>query len=531
MMEIHPNFKYDIYMIDISEHLPILVIIIPLISAIIIPIVGQFNRLFSWYITVMVTFVSFLISYVLLNNVLNSGRISYWLGGWKPPWGIEYVLDYLNVYILLIVSFIAFIVALYAKLSVEKEIEEHKITTFYSVYMLFVTGLMGIILTGDLFNLYVFIEISSLSAYTLVAVGRKREALIASYNYLILGTIAATFILVGIGYLYMMTGTLNIADLREKLSVHYGSNVVATAFAFFTVGLSLKLALFPLHIWLPNAYTNAPSVVSAIMAATSTKVGAYVLLRIMFTVFAVEINLQIVPITKILLTLSSVAIIAGSVLAISQTNIKRMLAYSSVGQIGYIVLGAALINETAMMGSLIHIFNHAIMKGTLFLVAGTVVYKTGIEDIDGLKGLGKKMPYSMAAFTIASLSMIGFPLTVGFISKWYIAVGAINASRWYFVPVILLGSILTAIYFWRIIENIYFKKADSEIQHLEKSAPPHQQSKNHTMQFETRTRDDAPIGMLVPTLLLAGLCIIFGIAAFVPVSLADMAASMLFGKM
>ena len=179
----------------------------------------------------------------------------------------------------------------------------------------------------------------------------------------------------------MMTGTLNIADLREKLSVHYGSNVVATAFAFFTVGLSLKLALFPLHIWLPNAYTNAPSVVSAIMAATSTKVGAYVLLRIMFTVFAVEINLQIVPITKILLTLSSVAIIAGSVLAISQTNIKRMLAYSSVGQIGYIVLGAALINETAMMGSLIHIFNHAIMKGTLFLVAGMVFYKTGIEDI------------------------------------------------------------------------------------------------------------------------------------------------------
>ena len=211
MMEIHPNFKYDVYMIDISEHLPILVIIIPLISAIIIPIVGQFNRLFSWYITVMATFVSFLISYVLLNNVLNSGRISYWLGGWKPPWGIEYLLDYLNVYILFIVSFIAFIVALYAKLSVEKEIEEHKITTFYSVYMLFVTGLMGIILTGDLFNLYVFIEISSLSAYTLVAVGRKREALIASYNYLILGTIAATFILVGIGYLYMMTGTLNLS--------------------------------------------------------------------------------------------------------------------------------------------------------------------------------------------------------------------------------------------------------------------------------------------------------------------------------
>ena len=170
------------------------------------------------------------------------------------------------------------------------------------------------------------------------------------------------------------------------------------------------------------------------------------------------------------------------------------------------------------------------MKGTLFLVAGMVVYKTGIEDIAGLKGMGNKMPYSMAAFTIASLSMIGVPLTVGFVSKWYIAIGAINASRWYFVPVILLGSILTAIYFWRIIENIYFKKADSEIQHLEKSAP-HQQFKSETMQFETRMLDDAPLGMLLRPVLLAGLCIIFGIAAFVPVSLADMAASMLFGKM
>ena len=516
-------------MIDISAHLPILVILIPLISAVIIPVVGQINRLFSWYIAVGVTFITFLISFELLINVQNLGSISYWLGGWKPPWGIEYVLDYLNAYILLIISFIAFIVALYAKKSIQKEIEEHKITIFYSVYMLFVTGLMGIVLTGDLFNLYVFIEISSLSAYTLVAVGRKREALIASYNYLILGTIAATFILLGIGYLYMMTGTLNIADLREKLIVHYGSNVIVTAFAFFTVGISLKLALFPLHIWLPNAYTNAPSVVSTIMAATSTKVGAYILLRTMFTIFTVEFDLQSIHVTKILLVLSSVAIIVGSVMAISQTNIKRMLAYSSVGQIGYIVLGAALLNEIAMIGSLIHILNHAIMKGTLFLVVGMIVYKTGIENIAGLKGMGKKMPYSMAAFTIASLSMIGVPLTVGFVSKWYISIGAINADRWYLVLVILFSSLLTAIYFWRIIENIYFKKADSEIQNVDQSTQLIKPSKDYDMKLQAFKQDDAPLGMLLPTLLLAGLCIIFGIAAFVPISLAEKAAIMLLG--
>lgn len=516
-------------MTDITEHLPVLVILIPLLAALIIPLAGRLNRLYSWYITVAATFVSLLISFALLDRVLNTGRISYWMGGWQPPWGIEYVVDYLNVFILLIVAFIAFMVSLYARRSVEKEIAEHKITTFYSVYMLFIAGMMGIILTGDLFNLYVFIEISSLAAYTLIAVGRKRDALMASYNYLILGTIAATFILLGIGYLYMVTGTLNMADLRELLPALYESKVVLTAFAFFTVGLSLKLALFPLHIWLPNAYTHAPSVVSAIMAATSTKVGAYVLLRIMFTVFKVEFLLEVVPVTKILLVLSSIAIIAGSVLAISQTNIKRMLAYSSVGQIGYIVLGAALVNQTAMTGSLIHILNHAIMKGALFLVVGAVVYKTGIEDISGLRGMGKKMPFSMAAFTIAALSMIGVPLTVGFVSKWYIAIGALSAGMWYFVPVILLSSLLTAVYFWRIIESIYFKDVETEPHTADNQEIGIAQPAFSNPHSTIRNRDDAPLGMLIPILILAGLCIFFGMAAFLPVSVAEKAASMLLG--
>ena len=518
---------------NISDHFPVLVIVIPLTSAFIIPIIGKFNRLYSWYITVAVTFLSVSISLALLNRVKNTGRISYWLGGWQPPWGIEYAVDYLNAFVLLVVSFIAFIVSLYAKQSVEKEIAENNITIFYSVFMLFVTGLMGTILTGDIFNLYVFIEITSLAAYTLIAIGRKRDALIAGYNYLIIGTIAATFILLGIGYLYMMTGTLNMADLRERLPALYESDVVLTAFAFFTVGLSLKLALFPLHTWLPNAYTHAPSVVSAIMAATSTKVGAYAMLRIMFTVFKVEFDLQVVPVTKIFLVLSSVAIIAGSVLAITQTNIKRMLAYSSVGQIGYIVLGAALANQTAMTGSLLHILNHAIMKGALFLVVGTVVYKTGIEDIAGLRGKGREMPYSMAAFTIAALSMIGVPLTVGFVSKWYIVVGALNTGMWFFVPVILLSSLLTAVYFWRIIQSIYFEKAESGTRKEENPVVPLLPipSEIHTPHFEIRSSDDGPLGMLIPTLLLAGLCIFFGIAASIPVSVAEKAASLLLGGM
>ena len=308
----------------------------------------------------------------------------------------------------------------------------------------------------------------------------------------------------------MVTGTLNMADLRELLPELYDSTVVRTAFAFFTVGLSLKIALFPLHVWQPNAYTHAPSVVSAIMAATATKVGAYVLLRIMFTVFTVEFDLQVVPVTKILLVLSAIAIIAGSLLAIAQTNIKRMLACSSIGQIGYIVLGAALANELAMTGSLLHILNHALMKGTLFLIAGAVVYKTGIENISGLKGMGKKMPFTMAAFTIGALSMVGVPLTVGFVSKWYLVLGAMQSGMWFVVPIILISSLLTAVYFGKIIVNIYFYK-ESEV-----NSP-------------VLNRDDAPAGMLVPILILAGLCIVLGVAAFMPVSVAKVAASMLLG--
>ena len=290
------------------QDLPVLIIVIPLIFAVIIPLVARLNRLLPWIIATTITFFCFLISISLLITVQDTGKISYWLGGWEPPWGIEYVVDYMSAFVLVVVSFLAFIVSFYSRRSVEMEINEDKRPAFYSIYMLFVTGLMGIVITGDIFNIYVFLEISSLAGYALVAIGRKREALVASYNYLILGTIAATFIVIGIGYLYMATGTLNIADLRERLPEIYHSKMVLTAFAFFTVGFSLKIALFPLHTWLPSAYRYAPSVVSSIMAATATKVGAYIMLRIMFGVFKVEFELQM-PVTQIFIVISSVAII------------------------------------------------------------------------------------------------------------------------------------------------------------------------------------------------------------------------------
>lgn len=503
----------------LTEILPGLVTVIPLISSIIIPIAGMINRLYSWHIVVAATFACFLISLFLLNSVLNYGTISYWFGGWQPPWGIEYVIDSFSGFVLVIMSFISFMIAISAGEYVKKQVGEERMVLFYTLYMLLVTGALGIVTTGDMFNLYIFLEIASLSGYALVAIGKKRAALVASYNYLILGTIGAVLVLLAIGFLYMVTGTLNMADLNTRLADLYHSRVVLVAFALFIIGFSIKFALFPLHAWLLGAHSEAPSVISSILAAVVLKVSAYAMIRVMFSVFSVEFSFDILPSAEILLALSSIAIIVGAVQTLAQTTLKRMLAYSSIGQMGYIVLGVALANQIALTGSLIHILNHAIMKGALFLIAGSIIYKTGIYNLSELKGLGKKMPLSMAAFTICGLSMIGVPLTAGFVSKWYIAVGSLDAGMWYFVPVLLISSLIGAVYFGRVIHNVYFAQE-----------PEHERHKGQNTDiktFKSKIRDEAPIGMLIPTLILAGLCIFFGIAASIPVSIAEKAANML----
>ncbi len=496
------------------EHLPPLLIVIPLTFALILPIAGHFWREAGWYVSVAATFSAFVISLLLLKEVMAVGEITYAFGGWAAPIGIVYVVDYLNGFVLVIIAFIAFMGAIYAKNSVEDEIDDCKRVQFYAIFILFIVGMMGIVITGDIFNIYVFIEITSLAGYALIASGRKRGALLASYNYLILGSIGASFILIGIGYLYMVTGTLNMADLRDRLPALYDSTTVRAAFAFFTVGLSLKMALFPLHVWLPNAYSKSPSAVSGVMAATSTKVFAYVLIRFLFDVFSIDIDVMKIPMGEILLAVSAVAILAGSILAMSQTNIKRMLAYSSVGQIGYIILGAAIANEISMSGSLLHILNHALMKGSLFLVVGIVVYKLGTENISDLSGLGRKMPFTMGAFTIGALSMIGVPLTVGFTSKWYLVLGALKSGLWLYVAVILVSSLLTTVYFWRIVEKIYFGEESSPVKKL---------------QVAGYAPCEAPALMLIPTLILAGLCLFFGVAASIPAAITEKAAAMLLG--
>ncbi|MEA1956876.1 MAG: monovalent cation/H+ antiporter subunit D family protein [Euryarchaeota archaeon] len=478
----------------LAEHYPVLIIVISMLSAFTILIAGWLNKKTCLPISLATIFVQLLLAFSILHHVVITREpIHYWLGGWAPPWGIEYVVDAFNAYVLVIVLFICLLTVIYAKRSIEKELPR-KIVSFYVVFQLLVTGLCGITVTGDVFNLYVFLEIASLAAYALIAAAGGRS-LKASYNYVIMGSIGACFYLLGAGFLYSVTGSLNMADLSYLLPPLYENKVVQAAFVFFVVGISIKMALFPLHIWQPDAYTYAPSAVSVIIAAAMSKVSIYAFIRIFFSVFTTEFIHIYVPITDVLSWIAAIAIIVGSVIAIMQTNLKRMLAYSSVSQIGYIVLGVALFStQWGLYGALIHILNHAITKGCLFMVAGAIIYRTGLRSIKDFEGLGQKMPYTCAAFTLAALSMIGVPPTVGFITKLCLVLASLEAVEYVYVAVILASTLLNLVYFWRVIERMYFVKKEGagENEHAIK-------------------KEEAPVSMVVPALILGLLCVIVGI--------------------
>jgi multicomponent Na+:H+ antiporter subunit D len=480
----------------IADHLPVLQVVIPLIAA---PLCVLVQRgAIAWILACLVAFACFAISLLLLLQVGDGGVISYHLGGWAPPYGIEYRIDALGAFVLVIVSGIAAVVLPYSWPTLSLQIQPSRRALFYAVFLLALTGLLGIVATGDAFNIYVFLEISSLASYVLVAQHRDRRALRAAFQYLVLGTIGATLILIGIGLLYMMTGTLNIMDLSERLPEHYESRTVQMAFAFLTVGICLKLALFPLHLWLPDAYSFAPSSVAAFLSATATKVGAYLLLRFVFTVFGWEFSFEVLPLDLILMPLALIAVVAGSLVAIFQTNVKRLLAYSSVAQIGYIVVGIAYANQTGLTGSVVHLFNHALMKGGLL---GANVQLTDLH------GLGRRMPFTMAGVVIAGLSLIGLPLTVGFVSKWYLVKAAFEAGLWPVAAVVLASSLLAVAYVGRIVEAAYF----------------------HPSTARTANVSDPPALLLVPSWLLVVACVYFGIHTDATIGVAQGIAQSLIG--
>ena len=367
--------------------------------------------------------------------------------------------------------------------------------------------MLGIVATADAFNVFVFLEISSLSAYALIALGKDRRALWASYQYLIMGTIGATFILIGIGLMYQMTGTLNMYDLSQRLPEVENSRTVFVAFTFVIVGICLKLALFPLHLWLPNAYAYAPSIVTAFFAATATKVAVYLLIRFTFSIFGLSFSFTALPLQMLFVVLGLLGIFVASFAAIYQTNAKHLFAYSSIAQIGYMIVGFSVSTTTGLMATLLHLFNHALMKSALFLALAAVVYRIGSAQLNQFDGLGRQMPFTMAAIVIGGLSLIGVPLTVGFVSKWYLVLATIENGWWPVTVLILLGSLLAIVYVWRIVEAAYFK-------------PPLAGSESIK---------EAPLSFLIPIWILVIANIYFGIDTRLSVQVAQAAAQSLFG--
>ena len=480
--------------LTLSTHLPALQVVVPLLSAPLAVLLRHGGAAFV--LVTAAAWAAFAAAIGLWLQVGETGVISYHIGSWAPPWGIEYRIDRLSSFVLLLVSGMAAIVLPYSRACINREIPQDLHYLYYAMFGLCLTGLLGITITGDAFNIFVFLEISSLATYVLIALGRDRRALAASYRYLIMGSIGATFIVIGIGFLYLMTGTLNLVDMAARLRNIESSRPVLVALAFLTVGISLKLALFPLHQWLPNAYTYAPSAVTAFLAATATKVSVYVLIRFYYSVFGESLVFEQLPLPQIMLWLSLFAMFAASFIAIFQDNLKRLFAYSSVGQMGYITLGLSFDSVHGLTASIVHLFNHGIAKAAIFLLIGGIVLGiarpgavTSTPSFDRLAGLGKRMPWTSFGIVLAGLSLIGVPGTAGFIGKWYLILAALEKQQFWLVGAILMSSLLAVAYVWRFVETAYFRSAPAG--------------------FESR--NEAPLSMLIPAWLLVLASIWFGL--------------------
>lgn len=477
-----------------SQHLPALPVIVPLLSALLITMLGWFKPRLSFPIALAALTVALLSAVGLMGRVLSSGAAAYGMGGWNPPWGIAYHVDHLNALVLIAVLAAALVGLIATRKCVKEEFAE-RIVPFYTLFVLFVTGLAGILLTGDAFNLYVLLEVASLTGYALIGIGEKRAPL-AGLNYILMGTIGASFYLLGIGYLYLMTGTLNMADLAQRLPAVYDSHVVALAFFICLTGLFVKMAFFPLHGWLPNAYSHAPSAASILIAPLTTKVMIYVMIRLTLTVFTPDYAFDILDIGNAIVWLAVIAIVMGSALALAQNRLKHILSYIVVAEVGYMVGGFWLGNRAGMTGSILHIVNDAAMTLCVFLAAGALLTRIREDRLAGLQGMFRKMPLSMAALAAGGLSIIGVPPTCGFFSKWYLISGGIEAGHYGFVAALLFSSLVNVVLFFRIFEIAYFEPLGQGHGHHRNDPSP---------------MAEAPPSMLAPLVVVAVLLVVLGL--------------------
>lgn len=431
-----------------------LLIVVPIVAAVLPVVAGIYSDDIGWPIAAVTTASLVPLGVTLAQLVVSGGRIRYFIGGWKPPQGIELVADELSAAVVLLIAVVSLAVLAFTRTQGPRR------NSFYSAYLLLTGGLMGMALTGDMFNLFVFLEIVGLTTYALVAADQSGASAYASLKYLIVGTVGASLYLIGVGYVFIATGTLNMLDLQEAMAaVGYGDPLLQAGYAFIAAGFALKIAIFPVHSWQPDAYQRAPDGVTMYIAALVSTTAAYALIRVTYTVFTVEFLQANSAITTAILTVAGVSIVAGSGLAVIQSDLKRMFAYSSVAQFGMIVAAVALANRTALLGGIVHLIGHGLMKVGLFLAIGLLAAGYGVRTVDDLASLARSAPFTAGGFAVLGLALVGIPPSIGFIGKWYIALGAVQAGSTGIAVVVFVSTLLTLAYIARIVEKLYFAGA------------------------------------------------------------------------
>ena len=447
----------------IVEHLPALIIANLLIFAFIMPLLAIWKKEWCVPATLVSMGLALLMSVVMAIQVNNLGPYVYHMGGWAPPWGIEFKVEYLSTYMLLVLHGIGLLIVVYSIRDLKEELAEKVIGWYYTLYLLLMGAMSGMALTNDLFNLFVFMEICAIASCAIISIKEDRECLEATFKYLILSAMGTGCYLLSVAMLYMVTGYMNMDMVSTALEVgaeQYPYNVLV-AMSLMVVSFGVKAALFPLHVWLPDAHASAPSPSSAVLSGLVIKIYAVALVHLIFRAFPLEL-FDMIPMLEVILWLATFGMLFGSIFAMVQDNFKKMLAYSSIAQIGYVFMGLGLFNELALVGGLLHILNHAVMKAMLFMVAGIIIHTSGLKHLRHFEGIGVRLRWTMAAFTVGGASMVGIPITAGFISKLYLAWGALDVDRPFFLIVILISSLLNAVYYFPISINAFLAEHQRE---------------------------------------------------------------------
>lgn len=439
---------------DVQTLIPLFVVL-PLTLSVLIQLFARRRAALAGGLAVL-TMATMMLMGLATIGVTNGGEFIYNMGGWATPIGIDLRLDALTALMVVTVNTIGLAVVLYA-LDYMRQFTARP--RFYSLFLLMVAGMNGVVMTGDLFNLYVFLEIAAIASYSLVAFGCEQEELEASFKYIVLGSVSSSLILIALALMYGVTGALNMAQVSARVADIGMDAPLLLAFGLFICGFAFKAALVPFHAWLPDAHPAAPAPVSAMLSGVLIKaIGVYVLARLIFNVFGPAPN-----VLQLLCWLGLLSMVVGALMAVGQQDIKRMFAYSSISQVGFIVLGLGLATPLGLVGALYHLVNHSLFKSLLFLNSGAIEYGTGTRRLGELGGLNRAMPMTAATSMVGSMSIAGIPPFNGFWSKLIIVLACIQAGRFGFAVIAVLVSIVTLGYQLRMQRSVFFSELPASL--------------------------------------------------------------------